>query len=113
MGETAKTIPFYWGVGYVTNPKTGEREKYDAKLTPEDIIEMQCIDADCNDCKHFKRGEFVKKAPAIFPALTKDGMIALNKEGSFFRGFCAKTGNATTAHPGQYSGRECFEHRRK
>src|SRR5215472_7157300 len=31
------------------------------ELEPWEIIEMQTIDADCNDCLHFKRGHIVKE----------------------------------------------------
>lgn len=64
--------------------------------TPEDIIEMQTIDADCNDCRHFKRGVMTK-----IPGLT------------FFEGHCLRFDKPTRAYPTQYTGHECFEHRRK
>lgn len=75
--------------------KTKEWDEFDAKLSPSDIVEMQTIDADCNDCIHFQRGKMVK-----YPGLTT------------FKGTCGKTGLATTAYPTQYSGHACFEHRR-
>lgn len=67
--------------------------------TKEDIIELQKIDADCNDCRHFKRGE-MGRSPA------KTGTV-------FFRGHCLKFDKPTIAWPMQYSGHPCFEHRRE
>lgn len=72
------------------------------ELTGEDIIAMQTIDADCNDCIHFERGELVTEA---------DG-VRLGKSGQYFKGRCLKFNRPTTAHPGQYTGMPCFEHRR-
>lgn len=69
---------------------------YDAKLTPEDVFEMQKIDADCNDCKHFQRGELIKG-------------LGMN----CFKGHCKKLAKPTTAWPMNYSGHECFEHRKE
>lgn len=65
------------------------------RATPEDILEQQKIDADCNDCRHFKRGQMTKVG-----GLTK------------FDGYCLKFDRPTTAWPMQFTGRECFEHRR-
>lgn len=72
-----------------------ESKKFDARLTPDDVREMQTIDADCNDCRHFKRG-----AMCNVPGLTR------------FDGHCLKFDKPTFAWPMQYSGHECFEHRR-
>ncbi len=66
------------------------------EMSPQDIIEMQKIDADCNDCKYFKRGEFHKG-------------IGLD----WFDGYCLKFNRPTKAYPTQFSGWECFEHRRE
>lgn len=85
------TIKFYWGNGKDYNGKP-----YDAKLTPEDIIEMQKIDADCNDCKFFKRGIMIK-VPGM----------------KHFEGECLKFDKPTKAFPLQYTGHKCFEHRRE
>jgi len=57
-----------------------EWNDFDAELSPEDIIEMQKIDADCNDCRHFKRGPMEKVG-----GLTK------------FNGLCLKYNKPTVA----------------
>lgn len=56
------------------------------------IIECQTIDADCNDCKHFKRDKVVNEGTIL--------------------GTCLKYGDAVYAHPNFCSGHKCFEHRR-
>ncbi len=70
-------------------------EAFDAQLTPEDITEMQTIDADCNDCRHFRRG-----AMRWVPGLT------------IFDGHCLQFDRPTRAYPMQFTGRGCFVHRK-
>lgn len=95
------TIKRYWSAHAPTLLKSftkEQREKwnaFDAELTPDDIREMQTIDADCNDCAHFKRGKMEK-----VPGLT------------MFRGHCQKLDKPTNAFPGQFSGHQCFQHRK-
>ena len=83
-----------------------EWDAFDAKLTPEDVIEMQCIDADCNDCKHFQRGQMVDRVDGLYQSNMLLGF-------KLFNGTCGKDGSATRAYPGQYTGKQCFDHRRK
>lgn len=52
------------------------------------------LDADCNDCIHFKRG----KMEAI-PGL------------KMFHGVCGKDDSAVKAFPNQFTGKPCFERR--
>lgn len=79
---------------------------HDAKLTPADIVEMQTIDADCNDCRHFKRGKLVKQIQGL------TGLLNLGKSGHYFEGHCLKLDKQTRARPVHYAGHECFEHRK-
>lgn len=82
----------------LSNMRKAEIDKYksfDANLQPDDIFEMQKIDADCNDCRHFQRGKM------------REGLGL-----ACFEGRCAKFDKATLAWPMQYTGHECFEHRR-
>ena len=58
----------------------------------EEAYECQVIDADCNDCKHFMRGEKLWAG--------------------IFEGKCVKTGETVRAYPNFCSGHACFEHRR-
>lgn len=61
----------------------------------QEAIYCQTVDADCNDCKHFKRGQEI---PRSIP--------------KSFAGTCLKFNHPTTAHPHWWTGKECFEHRR-
>ena len=85
------TLRHYGGTGRDYHGKP-----YDAQLTPDDIREMQTIDADCNDCIRFRRGAMIK-----VPGL------------KLFDGHCLNLDRPTRAYPTQYTGRACFEHRRK
>lgn len=60
----------------------------------EEAIECQTIDADCNDCIHFKRAEIIGGIPKAV------------------RGHCLKLDRPTVAYPHFWTGRPCFEHRR-
>lgn len=75
------------------------------ELDEFEIIEMQSIDADCNDCFFFDRGQFVKK----FLGLT--GEINLGRHG-YWTGHCRKFDKPTIAQPGKATAHECFEHRK-
>lgn len=78
----------------------------------EEAYECQVIDADCNDCRHYKRGVL---APKVVSNLRKpNGKIV---EVSFqpneiVGGRCLKFDRPTTAYPHQFTGRECFHHRK-
>jgi len=96
------TIKRYWStltplaLERMTKEEIIEAKRFDAKLTPDDVTEMQTIDADCNDCRHFKRGKMEKSS-----GLT------------MFHGTCGIDGRDVRAWPMQFSGHSCFEHRRK
>lgn len=59
--------------------------------TKNDIIECQKIDADCNDCKYFKRGNLESKG--------------------IFNGECLKFNKPVKAYPKFCSNHKCFIHR--
>lgn len=58
----------------------------------ENAFECQRIDADCNDCKHFKRGERIGATS--------------------FNGHCLKKNISAKAFVNFASGHDCFEHRK-
>lgn len=91
----------------MTPKQKSEWDAFDAKLTPEDIVEMQTIDADCNDCKHFHRGARVAEMDGLYQKSIKLG------RSSYSEGTCEKDGSYQRAHPCYYKGKECFEHRRE
>lgn len=61
----------------------------------EEAYECQVIDADCNDCKHFKRGKMLQ-----------GGKTAI------WEGQCLKFDKTALAYPVFCSGHKCFEHRK-
>jgi len=60
----------------------------------QEAIDCQTIDADCNDCKHFKRGQIIGGIPKAIS------------------GRCLLDDTVTYAYPHFWTGKECFEHRR-
>lgn len=88
IGGNEKWITSYWGnckLPYheVCLPTKAETEE-SKRLCKE-------IDSDCNDCRHFSRGEWLSK-----------GVCS---------GRCTKFDKPTEARPNFYSGKECFEMR--
>lgn len=90
--------------------------------TLDEALECQCIDADCNDCGHFRRGNFNK-----LPDVSNYAIFTGNEESDIkeqkrymgdlmfvgsFDGECMKFGRHTSAWPKQATCRPCFEHRR-
>lgn len=78
----------------------------------EEAIECQTIDADCNDCKHYKRGTL---EPKIVSKLKRgDGSIVdvVFQPQVFINGHCNKFNKPTLAFPNKWTGRICFEHRK-
>jgi len=95
-----KTVARYWSAFvpldyFKTAEEAAAFKAIDHKLDDEAIIEMQTIDADCNDCRHFKRGQMVRRLGHVE-----------------FQGHCLKFDVPTTAYPMQFTGHECFEHRK-
>jgi len=84
LGDDRKKISTYWNAERVFVCPVCTNE--------ENIIACQKIDADCNDCKFFLRGEKVSKG--------------------IFEGICKKDNSKVLAYPVHYSGHECFVHRK-
>ena len=108
-GEAVVTYA-YWD----TRP-VEDRQKFwchagckDAGVRAE-AFECQLIDADCNDCRHFQRGEVVKRWLSCME--NKKPSMALVNMG-WITGHCQKFNRPTVAQPNKWSGLECFEHRR-
>lgn len=100
----AVTVHSYWqGL-----PLVSHRVCRDAGVKSE-AFDCQVIDADCNDCKHFKRGKLVEELKSAM-ADGKAAMVLFNTE--TFTGHCLKFDRPTLAFPNKWTGRECFEHRR-
>lgn len=101
MSVMPNTVKRYWStlaplhLERMTKEEIVEAKAFDAQLSPDSVMEMQIIDADCNDCRHFKRGKM------------REGLGV-----ACFEGHCLKLDKPTLAWPMQYSGHKCFEHRR-
>ena len=82
-----------------------------------EALACQTIDADCNDCKHFKRGKYVEKPahPGTENLRTDDQQLVYLKAltvSQMWVGDCLKFDEPTVAHPVHFTGKPCFEHRR-
>jgi len=101
-GASVATLSYWNQVKCLCHPDcklTGEREE---------AIDCQTIDADCNDCLYFKRGELVKR----WLSGMRDGkatLVLVNM--GIVRGYCLKFNRPTEAFPHMSTGRECFQHR--
>lgn len=75
----------------------------------QEAYECQLIDADCNDCRHFQRGQVEKRWLSCMEN-DKPSMRLVNM--GFIHGVCLKFNRPTIAQPNKWTGMECFEHRR-
>jgi hypothetical protein len=75
----------------------------------QEAYDCQVIDADCNDCKHFKRGEVIKRLLSCMED-GKPGTRLVNM--GIINGHCLKFDRPTQAQPNKWTGLGCFEHRR-
>lgn len=90
-GQSVRTLSYWQSISFLCHPEckqAGERAE---------AIECQTIDADCNDCRHFQRGQILVK-----------GVM----HGGAVSGQCLKFNKETRAFPKKWTGHECFEHRR-
>lgn len=101
--EGVTTHGYWWG-----NRFASHRACKDAGVRQE-AFDCQMIDADCNDCRHFQRGEVVMRWLSCMED-GKAGMKLVNM--GTVLGHCLKFDRPTKAYPNMATGRECFEHRR-
>lgn len=102
-GQSVVTRSYWQGLPFACHPEckvSGERAE---------AIECQTIDADCNDCAHFKRGEVVKRWLSCME--NQVASVRLVNMG-FIAGHCLKFDKPTEAEPNKWTGLQCFEHRR-
>ena len=79
----------YWGGNKFPCHKACKEQGY-----KDEAYQCQLIDGDCNDCKHFQRGDVVK--PPY----------------KYYKGFCLKFNKPTNAFPLTCTDHKCFEHRK-
>lgn len=88
----------YWKAQQVLpNGRTGNPPHYSHPECQKEgfaaeVLECQTIDADCNDCRHYKRGQRIGN--------------------DIFDGHCLKLDKPTVAQPNKWTGHPCFEHRK-
>lgn len=100
------TYSYWQGAPFICH-----RQCKDAGVKQE-AFDCQCIDADCNDCKHYRRGRL---APLQRTKVkTTDGRtVELTFQPEvFIDGHCLKFDKPTLACPMKWTGHPCFEHRR-
>lgn len=92
-GTAVVTFAYWdWGLPQAKREKFYCHAQCKAAGLKHEAFECQRIDADCNDCKHFARGQII-------------GTNAI-------AGQCLKFNKATVAWPNKWRGLDCFEHRR-
>lgn len=105
--QTATLTYSYWQ----GDPFICHKACKDAGIKRE-AYECQCIDADCNDCRHYRRGKLAPQQISL--TKTTDGRIVeiIYNPNIIIGGHCLKFDRKTNAYPNKWSGLECFEHRR-
>lgn len=104
--EASVTLSYWQSVPFICHKKCK-----DAGVKQE-ALDCQTVDADCNDCRHYRRGKLAPKM--ITKTKTKDGRIVdlIFQPNIIIEGRCLKFNKPTVAQPNKWSGFECFEHRR-
>lgn len=79
----------------------------------QESLECQTVDADCNDCRHYRRGKIAALQVSRYFDNRKKRMVEVRHQPDVFvGGHCLKFNRPTLAQPKKWSGLECFEHRR-
>jgi hypothetical protein len=103
IGDSVKTLA-YWNqttdICHAECKAIGERTE---------AFDCQTIDADCNDCKHFQRGNLIQN----WLSDMADGKATKRLVNmGIFNGMCQRFNTPAKAFPKMSTGRSCFEHRR-
>lgn len=79
----------------------------------EEAFDCQVVDADCNDCRFYRRGKLAGKI--VSKLHRQDGTVAevVHQPNIFTGGHCLKFDREVVAQPKKWSGFPCFEHRRQ
>lgn len=103
LGTSVMTKSYWKGLPFESHPECKEAGFW------AEVIDCQTIDADCNDCRHFKRGEVIKRWLSCMED-KKPSMRLVNM--GIITGHCLKFNKPALGHPNAWTGNECFEHRR-
>lgn len=78
----------------------------------QEAFDCQMIDADCNDCKYYIRGNLAPKIVSLIKTIDGRMEEIIFSPNVFIDGRCLKFDKVVIAQPNKYSGLICFEHRR-
>ena len=104
--NAVKTLSYWGKLPFVCHAECRVKGEQD------EAISCQTIDADCNDCKHYQRGQI---SPSLISKVkTQDGRIedVIFKPEIFINGFCRRFNKPTVAQPNKCTLMQCFEHRK-
>jgi hypothetical protein len=104
-GESATTHSYWQGL-----PFPCHKACKDAGVKQE-AFDCQAVDADCNDCRHFKRGKLANKTVSTWTKPDRKIAMVIHQP-DVFSGHCLKHDRPTIGQPKKHSGYYCFEHRR-
>lgn len=76
----------------------------------DEAYQCQVEDADCNDCKHFKR-VWQANLQREWSLNNRREWVVLTFQPEVWHGLCLKFNRPTEAYPKKWTGRVCFEHR--
>jgi len=79
----------------------------------QEAIDCQTIDADCNDCLYYQRGQQAPKVVSSIRTPRGKTRTVTYQPNTIINGHCKKFNKPTTAYPHTWTGMECFEHRRQ
>lgn len=79
----------------------------------QEAFDCQCVDADCNDCRHYQRGKLAQLVVSLLKRTDGTVVKVTHQPNLFIDGRCVKFNRSTLAQPKKWSGWECFEHRRQ
>lgn len=104
--ESVPTFSYWWSLEFLCHKACKEAgEKQEA-------FDCQIIDADCNDCRHYKRGKLAPKVVSKLKTPDNRWVEVTHQPNIIIGGHCLKFSRPTIAQPNKWSGLECFEHRR-
>ena len=105
QGKEVKTFAYWNKTEFVCHAEckqAGERQE---------AIDCQIIDADCNDCIHYKRGKIADKIVNQIKTTKGEVKQVIFNPQIFVGGFCSKLNKLVPASPNKWNGLSCFEHR--
>jgi len=104
--QSVKTLSYWGKLEFVCHAQCKQMGE------SQEAYECQCIDADCNDCRHYQRGKLAPLSWSIVSREDGSMYVARYQPNTFIGGTCLKFDKEVQANPNKWSGLECFEHRK-